>query len=418
MIRVYDKYGNLKVDISNSEMSFGDSASVDAFQRLRVSYPQTIFGSKQLVDNQPLFWDDQEISGSGTTSSYNTNQSSTTISVAHGIAGKRVRQTFGRFNYTPGKSQVLIMTGVFGAAATGIKRKAGLFDNKNGIFFDQQSNGMGVTIRTYTSGSAVDTRIVQQDWNIDKMDGTGPSGITIDYAKNQIWFVDFEWLSAGRVRFGFFLNGLLYYCHQITHLNSITMAYMSIPNLPLRYEIENDGTGFAASFTHICTTVQSEGGTQTTGFPFGISRQSTPLVTLNTSDIFPLFALRLNSSYLSSTIEIIDMHVNCTTNSAFNYYLILNPIVTGTAFSFTHLTNSSIDVDQATTNATVVSGGTILYSGSSQSFNDSAVSQNLNSDFQLGSNINGISDIIVVGVQRITGTAESFYGSINIKDKQ
>ena len=39
----------------------------DAFGRLRVSEPTTLFDSKQIFDAQPLLWDDQETSGSGTT---------------------------------------------------------------------------------------------------------------------------------------------------------------------------------------------------------------------------------------------------------------------------------------------------------------------------------------------------------------
>jgi len=149
--------------------------NLDAFARLRIAPPETIFDSKQINDKQPLFWDDQLISGSGGASNYNTNQASTSLEVANLTAAVRVRQTFRRFNYQPGKSQLFIQTGVFGTAATGIKRKIGLFDANNGLFFDQQSDGMGVTVRSFTSGSAVDTRVLQASWNIDKMDGTGAS---------------------------------------------------------------------------------------------------------------------------------------------------------------------------------------------------------------------------------------------------
>lgn len=85
---------------------------LDAFGRKRVSNPEVVFDSKQIVDNQPLYWDDQQTSGSGTSSTYNTNQSSTTISVSNLTAGVRIRQTFRRFNYQPGRGQTIFMTGV------------------------------------------------------------------------------------------------------------------------------------------------------------------------------------------------------------------------------------------------------------------------------------------------------------------
>lgn len=404
--------------VSKNQVAFYDSANLDAFSRLRMSSPQTLFDSKQLVDKQTLFWDDKLISGSGGASTYNTNQASTTLSVALNTAAVRVRQTFRRFNYQPGKSQLFIQTGIFGAAATGINRKAGLFDARNGLFFDQQSDGMGVTIRTYTSGSAVDTRVLQANWNIDKLNGTGSSGITLDFTKCQIWFADFEWLGVGRVRFGFFVDGKPYYCHEVLNANATTLVYMSVPNLPLRYEIQNTGTGAAVGFTHICSTVISEGGLQDTGFPFGATRGATALTTNNDTSIYPLIAMRLNSSYLASTVKLLDFFINCTSTATYNWYLILNPTVTGTAFSFTQVTNSALDVDSSRTNATTLTGGTILLTGTATQSNEGGVAKILNSDFSFGSTIAGVSDIVVLAVQRVTGTSETFYGSINWKDQQ
>ena len=405
--------------IRQVDIKYQDSANLDAFARVRMSNPETIFDSKQLSDKQPLFWDDQLVSGSGGASTYNTNQASTTLSVANLTAAKRVRQTFRRFNYQAGKSQLFVMTGIFGTAATGIKRKIGMFDDKNGLFFDQLSTGMAVTVRTYTSGSAVDTRIAQASWNLDKMNGTGASGITLDFSKCQIMFADFEWLGVGRVRFGFFVDGKPYYCHEVLNANNSTLVYMSVPNLPLRYEIENDGTGGAESLTHICSTVISEGGLKDTGFPFGITRSTAPLTTNNDANIYPLFAMRLNSSYQTSSIKILDLSIVCTSTAAFQYYLILNPTVTGTALSFTQVTNSSIDAQINTTNATTISGGTTLFCATDNQANTtSGISSVLNSDFYLGSSIAGVSDILVLGVQRLTGTTETFYGSLNWKDQK
>jgi hypothetical protein len=399
-------------------IQYSDSANLDAFARLRMSSPETLFDSKQLADKQPLFWDDQLISGSGGASTYNTNQASTTLSVSASTACVRVRQTFRRFNYQPGKSLLFIQTFVLGSAATGIRRKVGLFDSKNGLFLDQQSDGAGVTVRTFTSGSAVDTRVLQANWNLDKLNGTGASGITLDFTKTQIFFADFEWLGVGRIRFGFFVNGKPYYCHEVLNANSNTLVYMSVPNLPLRYEIENTGTGGAVGLTHICSTVISEGGLKDTGFPFGVSRGSTALTTLNNDSIYPLIALRLNSSYLASNIKILDFFINCTSTATYNWYIILNPTIVGTALSFTQVTNSSIDADAARTNATTVTGGTVLLTGTTTQNNEGGVAKIISSDFSFGSTIAGVSDVVVLAVQRITGTTETFYGSINWKDQQ
>jgi hypothetical protein len=396
-----------------------DNGTFDSFYRQRFTQPETIFDSKQLVDKQPLFWDDQLISGSGGASTYNTNQASTTLSVAASTAAVRVRQTFRRFNYQPLKSQIFAQTGIFGVAETGINRKAGLFDEKNGIFFDQQSTGMGVTIRSFTSGSAVDTRVAQASWNIDKMDGTGASGINLDYTKTLIWFADFEWLGVGSIRFGFFVNGRPYYVHKVNNSNISTLVYMSTPNSPLRYEIENTGTGGAVGFTHICSSVVSEGGLKDTGFPFGIDRGATALQTNNNTSFYPVLGLRLKSTHLGSFIKLLDLSISCSSTAAYNYVLLLNPTIVGTALTWTDITNSSCQEMNTSTSATTVTNGTKILSKTANEGNQGGANEGtLRSDFALGSTIAGVSDIIILAVQRVTGTTESFFASINFKDQQ
>jgi len=404
--------------IKNREPELLDrnNGTFDAFYRQRFSMPVTVFDSKQIVDKQPIFWDDQLTSGSGGASTYNSNQASTTLSVALNTAAVRVRQTYARFDYEPSKSQMFVMTGIFGTAATGIKRKAGLYDARNGIFFDQQSDGMGVTIRTYTSGSANDTRVLQTNWNIDKMNGAGVSGITLDFTKTLIWFVDFEWLGVGTVRFGFFVGGRPYYCHEVNNSNISTLVYMSNPNLPLRYEIENTGTGAAVGFTHICSAVITEGGRDDKGIVRGANRGTTAMVTLNNSSIYPLLSYRLNSSYLHATVKFKQASIVCESTSTFNWYLLLNPTVAGTALNFTQVTNSVVDVDAVSTNATTVTGGTTLATGTLKQTNEGSVIVDGDTDYMLGSTIAGVSDIVVLAVQRITGTTETFYGSINWRE--
>jgi hypothetical protein len=230
-----------------------DSLNFDAFARLRMSEPQTIFDSKQIADNHPLFFDDQQTSGSGTSSTYNINQSSTILSVSDLTAGVRVRQTFRRFNYQTGTSFLWIRSAVIDEFGTGITKRLGYFDENNGLFFNFSNSVASVGVRSFTSGVAVDTLVPQSSWNIDKLDGTGASGITLDFTKILIFFCDFEWV--GTVRFGFFLFGKPFYCHRVDNSNINTVVYMSTPNLPLRTEITNDGTGSVSSITDIYSTV-------------------------------------------------------------------------------------------------------------------------------------------------------------------
>lgn len=392
--------------------SISEKSNNDIFGRQRMSQPFTIFDSKQIADKQPLFWDDQLVSGSGGASTYNANQASTTLSVSGATAAVRVRQTFRKFNYQPGKTQQILLTGVFGDGSSGIIKRIGCFDNNNGLFFEQSGTTMNVNIRSKTSGSVVDTAISQSNWNLDKMDGLGPSGITFEPLARQIFVIEFEWLGVGTVRFGLKINGTIYYVHEINHTNSGNMVYMSTPNLPLRYEIVNTGSGGANSLVHICSAVISEAGNDKTGFPLSVNRDATGLTTLNNSSTYPLIAIRLKTGYSGATIDISSISVICTSTAAYKWAIILNPTVTGTALSFSSITNSAIEADNATTNATTVTGGTVLDSGYSQANNEGSTDIPLQNKLTLGSNIAGVGDIIVLAVQRITGTTETFLGSM------
>lgn len=416
-IMAYSEPVVIASDQSELPVGFRDSGNLDGFFRLRTSSPETLFDSKQISDKQPLFWDDQLVSGAGGASTYNANQASTTLSVANLTAAVRVRQTYRWFNYQPGKSQLVIMSGVWGTAGTGITKRIGQFEANNGLFFEQVSTGMGIVVRTKTSGVVVDNRVAQASWNVDTLDGNGSSGINLDYTKTQIMFIDYEWLGVGRVRFGWFVNGVPYVCHEVLNTNVLSLVYMSSPNLPLRYEIVNDGTGGVNSLTHICSTVISEGGFAQTGIVRGTNRGATPIATNNNASIYPVIAMRLNSSYLHATVKPVNFSLICTSTSAYNWMLVLNPTVVGVAFSFSNVTNSAVDVDVARLNTTTLTGGTVLASGTSLQTNDGAATSNLPTDFALGSTIAGVSDIVVLAVQRVTGTSETFYASLNWREQ-
>jgi len=83
----------------------------------------------------------------------------------------------------------------------------------------------------------VDVRTPSYQWNIDKMDGTGPSGQLLDLAKMQMFYIDYSWYGAGAVRFGLRdPKGSVQYVHRVVNNNQNFMAYMRSGNLPARYE--------------------------------------------------------------------------------------------------------------------------------------------------------------------------------------
>lgn len=381
-------------------------SSIDAFGRSRMSQPQTIFDAKQLFNNLPQFFDDQETAGTGTSSTYNANKASSTLSVGTSL-GTRVRQTFQRFNYQPGKSQLINATGILYPPTTGIVRRIGYFDEKNGLFFESNGTTVGVTVRGYMTGSAVDNTIAQADWNIDPLDGTGASGVTIDWSYTQIFVIDFEWLGVGTVRWGIVNQGRTIYCHKLDHANLMGSVYMSTPNLPIRYEISNDGTGVASDLEQICSTVISEGGLTETGFLRHID--SNTLATLSSGQAYCVLGIRLQSGYIGLTtlLESVSLVLGTKQDRA-HWELYFNPQVNGTIF-WEDIPDSGLQYHLgALGNTQVFNDG--LPTGIAMDggfFTDTIpATRKTNNALKLGSAIDGTLDTIYLVVTPITNNIE------------
>ncbi|MEY3311860.1 MAG: Puniceispirillum phage [Bacteroidota bacterium] len=411
---IYDAYQEYYRPFTDKDF-VGGLAGVDSFGRQRVSNPEMIFNSKQLFDNQPLYWNDIEFSGSGTSSTYSSFTASSTLSVSANTAGKRIRQTYMRFNYQPSKSQLVFLTGVLkkSGGGNGIISRMGIFDDDNGIFLQRSGSTISLVVRSSVSGSVSDSNsATQANWNIDTMDGNGLSHVELDFSKSQILVIDFEWLGVGCVRIGFVVDGKVFYCHQFNHANNISGVYMSTPNLPLRYEIQNSGVGVASSIECICGAVISEGGKEDIGTNLYLSTGTSP-VSLTKAQLNAFLGWRLKSDYKGCTIDILDTVMYVSSIDAYEWRLILNPSVAGT-FTFTDVTGAPLQkaVGNGTTN--IASGGTVVAGGYGTS-RLSADSNALKSLLKLGSSINGTMDTMVLCVYPLGNNALDGYASVNYR---
>jgi hypothetical protein len=417
------------MSIFNS-VSLKDGAQLDAFGRLRVSEPQTLFDSKNIfnddgladtVENQPLFYDNQQTSGSGTGTTYDANKSQQTLTVSASTAGTRVRQTKMRFNYQPGKSQEILMTFNMNGKVANVTKREGYFDDKNGLFLELAGTTVNFVRRTYVTGSAVDNAVAQSSWNIDKLDGTGASGITIDFTKTQILIIDFEWLGVGRVRMGFVIDGNIFYAHEFLNANSLDLVYMSTPNLPLRSEITNDGSGVAASLTQICSSVISEGGSQDLGISRYLSTSGTHLDANTENTVYALIGIKLKSEYIGASVKILNAAIQIQTAShQVEWKLILNPTVAG-SFTYADVTNSSLQVSYGATANTVTDGiditGGWVFSGGTASGAAGDASRGIDNALLLGSLIDGTVETIVLCVRPVAGSTNvDVEGSLTVRE--
>lgn len=389
---------NLRVSVNE----YGDTPAIDAFARLRISEPFTIFDSKQLHDKQPLFWD-EELGGSATSVHESVN-ANVIMSVTANASDYVIRQTKQRFNYQPGKSQLIFMT-FQGDKVDGLTKRVGCFDGtglnnltpNNGIFFETNNE---LSWNICKDGTTTET-ITQENWNIDKLDGTGRSGITLDLNAAQIAIIDFEWLGVGRVRVGFVINGLIYYVHNFNHANNsiFPTVYMSTPNLPLRYSLETDGTT-AGAFRHICSTIISEGGIEKTGILNTVETPST--ITGLGTNTYAIIGIRLKNAYKDISVLPEFASLIATTNDDFFWSLQLNPGVDGT-FTYTDLANSAVQyaIGAGITNTINTRGINVSGGGFSSKSTQSASAQ-LTTALRLGSKIDGTLDELVLCVRPLS----------------
>ena len=225
------------------------------------------------------------------------------------------------------------------------------------------------------------------------MDGKGPSKISLDGSKGQILVFDYEWLSIGRVRVGFMFRGKIVYCHEFDHANIVTSAYMSTPNLPMRYEIENDGSGVASSLECICGDIVSEGGQSHNGIEYYESTEGTHIDCATANVLYPIIGMRLKSTHLDSSVEVAKLSMLNETADNFEWVFCHNPTLSGAA-TFNPISGTAVEIAINTGGSLTVTtpnhkmkGGFIKSSGSSGS-----IARELEDMLHLGADIANVQD--------------------------
>ena len=223
---------------------FGDSESLDAFGRLRISQPVLLSYFKNTYDSGSEHWSDKAITGS--TIVWQQTRDAVMLSASNLSGSRAIRQSKNRGLYQPGCSLKSDFTFRLNPSQSvtpnNICKRIGYYDTNNGIFFEQTGSTTNFVIRSTIDEVFSENRIPQSQWNIDKMNGTGESGINLDLTKVQILEMDLQWFGVGRIRLGFNTNGKSITAHQFLHSNVNSSVYMLDPNLPSRFEVINNNT--------------------------------------------------------------------------------------------------------------------------------------------------------------------------------
>jgi hypothetical protein len=351
--------GNLVLaDDANVVISGFAGATSDAFGRLRVSNPVTLF------ETQARYFDHNQFANNITGTAnvvYVQNQSSYQLNVGSDSGDSVLRETLKTFPYQPGKSQLTLNTFCMNTPKTNLRQRVGLFDSNDGVYFENDGTYNYFVIRSGSTG--VEERVRQDSWNVDQLNGTGPvtnpSGYTLYPDRTQIMFADVEWLGVGSVRVGFVLNGSYTICHIFKHANQVgnTKVYMTTATLPVRYEITNTGaTANASMMTQICSSVISEGGFELSGSgnPRAASHLiGTPIRLPNDQSFKPIISIRLKSTNLNAVVIPVNYSIVPLAGSVFQYRVYKKAVTSGGSW-VSSAVDSSVEYNLAPTS--LVSG--------------------------------------------------------------
>lgn len=334
------------------------NTSSDAFGRMRTSLPHTLFDSSFRFADNLTKWATKT---SGTSSAtFDANQGLVNLAIGTASGDQVIRETNRALPYQPGKSLISMNTFTMNTPKVNLRQRVGYFGKSNGVYLEQDSLQTYIVKRTSVSGAVDNIRIAQGDWNIDQLDGSGPSGITLDISTSQIFWIDFEWLGVGSVRAGFVINGQFIVAHIFHHANNITGTYITTASLPCRYELTNTGvTAGSSSMKQICSTVISEGGYNLQN----VTRSATNPITgkhLTNSILNPMVSIRLRSNRTDAVVipSLVDFYG--LQAAAFKYAIIRNVTSLTNASWVLQDSAGSVEYDIS---ATALTGGEIVLEG-------------------------------------------------------
>jgi len=347
--KIVDNYNRFPVDVL--------PANADAFGRTRVSNPLTLFDSSHRYRDNNLW----STATTGTTTiAFSESEGLVNLTVNNASGTQIIRETTKVFSYQPGKSLLVLNTFVPATPKENLRQRVGYFGASNGMYFEINGTTPYFVERSLSTGTQ--TEVVQSNWNGDKLDGTGPSGITLDTTKAQILWMDIEWLGLGTVRMGFIINGRFILCHSFHHANLITSTYITTASLPLRYELTNTGaTSGSSILKQICSTVISEGGYELRGLQQAVSIPlNAPRDCTVANTYYPVISIRLKSTALDAIVILTALSMlGAGNNAILNWQMVASGTTTGGTWTSAG-TNSAVDYNIT---GTSFSGGRILASG-------------------------------------------------------
>jgi hypothetical protein len=154
--------------------------ATDAFGRQRVSNPFTLFDSSHRYKDNGL-WNTSIASGGSAV--FSVNEGLVNLNVDTTSGSEVLRETSKVFSYQPGKSLLVMNTFVMAPAQNRLRQRVGYFGRDNGLYIQLNNTTLSFVKRSSVTGVLVETVVPQSSWNVDKMDGSGPSGVILGVSR-------------------------------------------------------------------------------------------------------------------------------------------------------------------------------------------------------------------------------------------
>lgn len=174
--------------------------------------------------------------------------------------------------------------------------------------------------------------IYQENFNVDKLDGTGISGVDLDHTKLNVYQINFRWLGAGEMRFAVEnpTNGDMIFFHHIHYTNQNTVPHLDNPSMKIGYVAANLGGGTGSvTVTGASILGAIEGVVQTTSFPTAVRGARGDTMTAN--GIYHVLSLKNRLVYRNKIntrdliLKTISAGVTATASAPATVYLYFQP---------------------------------------------------------------------------------------------
>jgi hypothetical protein len=370
--------------------------------RLKISDYETVFFNTFQYGKETDIWD--EYTANGASSTFMPNLSAVQMTVTGQVGSEIIRQTRNAQRYIPGRESELSFAVNFGNHTAGIRQRIGLFDERDGFFFEHGVDDvLYFVIRSSVTGSPVETRVAQSLWNGDRLDGTGVSGITLDLTKQQLMVITYEWYGAGDVELSFVINGVRTICHTFRNSNLLASVWCTTPFLPIRLEFTNvTGVAGTHTFNQGSNSLITEGTAGKLGIAQNISTPITGRTAGSANTFIPALSIRLKSTGLKGIVLPAFFQAATLDNTNVHYRLVRNATLTGASWTDMPDANSFTQYDVS---ATALSGGTDLDSGFvSSGAQGLKITLDQNTVYQIGRGSMGtVSDTLTLAIATTIG---------------